>query len=163
MESRSRCGSRASGAGGGHGWGTLLRKANDFQPGYFIRGGGVSAFQLDGARSGGVALELKGATPYAAASYSENVGFLELTATKWQHIVATYSRAAGLMETYQDGDRINQKSLAQPLVHSGDLYIGGAAVAGDDGGFRGLIAELRIYNRGLSAAEVRALHNLNWR
>ena len=134
------------GQAAGQGWGTILRKANNFQPGYFIRGGGISAFQLFCNTPGAVA-------------YYESAGFLEFTATKWQHIVATYSRADGVLATYQDGELINQKSLAEPLFHSGDLYIGGAAVASDDGGFAGLIAEVRIYNRGLSVAEVRALFN----
>lgn len=135
------------GQAAGHGWGMVLRKADDCQPGYHIRGGGVSSFHLEGT------------TPCAAASYKESVSFLEFNATKWQHIVATYSRSAGSMETYQDGERINQKSLAVPLVHSGDLYIGGSVVSGDDGGFRGRIAEVRIYNRGLDAAEIRALYS----
>jgi len=135
------------GQAAGHGWGTVLWKGDYCQPGYHIRGGGISTFLLEGT------------TPCANASYKENASFLEFDATKWQHIVATYSRAGGLMETYQDGERINQTSLAAPLVHSGDLYIGGSPVSGDAGGFRGLIAEVRLYNRGLSAAEVRALYN----
>ena len=130
--------------------GNAPRKANDYQPGYFIRGGGVSAFQLEGG------------APDARASYHESASFLKFNATRWQHIVATYSRTDGSMETYQDGKLVNQKSLAQTLVHSGDLYIGGAAVAGDDGGFRGLVTEVRIYNRGLSAAEVRALYSFGF-
>jgi hypothetical protein len=129
------------GQAAGSGWGTLLRKSNNFQPGYFIRGGGISAFQLVDAHAATVA----------------SLGFPEFSATKWQHIAATYSRADGVAATYQDGKRINQKAFNKPLMHSGDLYIGGASVAGDDGGFRGLISEVRIYNRGLSAAEVQAL------
>jgi hypothetical protein len=38
------------------------------------------------------------------------------------------------------------------------LYIGGANVASDDGGFNGLIYDVRIYNRALSAVEVQQLY-----
>jgi hypothetical protein len=44
-----------------------------------------------------------------------------------------------------------------PLLHSGDIHIGGSDVAGDDGGFRGLIRDLRIYKRALRLAEIKAL------
>ena len=66
---------------------------------------------------------------------------------------------AGLAKTYQDGALVNQSPLADRLLHSGDLYIGGADVFGDDGGFNGLIRKLRIYNRALPVAEVLALCN----
>jgi len=133
------------GQAGGHGWGTVLRKADSCQPGYYIRGGGISSFDLHGANpcSGDVI-----SNPFAIFDEQQ-----------WQHIVGTYSRDEGTAKAYQNGELVNQQTLTQTLLHSGDLYIGGAAVAGDDGGFRGLIAEVRIYNRGLSVAEVRALYN----
>jgi hypothetical protein len=132
----------------GQGWGTILRKANDCQPGYFIRGcNGGTAFQLDGAN------------PCWQPSYHGQVGFLTFTGTSWQHIVATYSRTDGVIKSYENGALVDQASLATQLLHSGDLYIGGAAVAGDDGGFNGLINEVRIYSRALSAAEVQQLYH----
>ena len=62
------------------------------------------------------------------------------------------------MKSYEDGALVNQSPLASQLLHSGNLYIGGAAVAGDDGGFNGLINEVRIYSRALSASEVQQLY-----
>jgi hypothetical protein len=131
----------------GYGWGTILRKADNCQPGYFIRG-----------CNGGTSFELDGADPCGAISYRGNAGFLSFTGTNWQHIVATYSRTDGLVKSYEDGVLVNQTSLASQLLHSGDLYIGGAAVAGDDGGFNGLINEVQIYSRALSASEVQQLY-----
>ena len=133
------------GQAGGQGWGTVLRKAASCQPGYYIRGGGSSAFQLHGVNpcSGDVISVL-------CAPFDEQ---------QWQHVVATYSQEEGMAKTYQNGEIVNQQACARPLMHSGDLYIGGAPVAGDDGGFRGLIAEVRIYNRGLSTTEVQVLYN----
>ena len=131
----------------GLGWGTILRKANDCAPGYFIRGcNGGTAFQLDGSN------------PCWQPAYHGQVDFLTFTGTSWQHIVATYSRADGVIQSYENGLPVNQTSLATQLLHSGDLYIGAAAVAGDDGGFNGLINEVQIYNRALSASEVQQLY-----
>jgi hypothetical protein len=131
----------------GYGWGTILRKANNCEPGYFIRG-----------CNGGTSFELDGADPCGAISYRGNAVFLPFTGTNWQHIVATYSRTDGWVKSYEDGVLVNQSPLASQLLHSGNLYLGGAAVAGDDGGFKGLINEVQIYNRALSAAEVQQLY-----
>jgi hypothetical protein len=128
----------------GSGWGTVLRKADHCEPGYFVRGGGVSQFELDGENPCGRA-------------HNIGVEFQPFSETRWQHIAGTYSRADGVVKTFQDGELVGQKTWTEPLLHSGDLYIGGAGVAGDDGGFRGLIREVRIYNRALSPSEVRAL------
>jgi hypothetical protein len=131
----------------GYGWGTILRKAENCSPGYFIRGcNGGTAFQLDGA------------DPCWVPSYHGQVSFLTFTGTSWQHIVATYSRTDGTIKSYEDGVLVNQTPLASQLLHSGNLYIGGAAVAGDDGGFNGLINEVQIYNHALSASEVQQLY-----
>ncbi|MBI1336649.1 MAG: hypothetical protein GC164_06775 [Phycisphaera sp.] len=127
----------------GGGWGVLLRKSNHFQPGYFIRGGGVSSFMVD-------------QTP----GYGSSVGapFARFDPNRWQHIVGTYSPSEGVIKNYQDGVLVNQTPCTLKLLHSGDLYIGGAVVAPDDGGFRGSVREVRIYNRALSELEAHALY-----
>jgi hypothetical protein len=128
----------------GHGWGVVLRKAAHCQPGYAIRGGGVSRFDYCGENP-------------CAGGRGASVAFRRFHAQRWQHIAATYARAEGTLKSYQDGKLVEETKLAERLLHSGDLYIGGACVSGDDGGFRGLIRDVRIYNRSLTAAEVRAL------
>ena len=130
----------------GNGWGTILRKSGGCQPGYLIRGcNGGTGFEIDG-------LNICSGGPRAIA------GFQAFTGTNWQHIVATYSVADGMVKTYENGALINQSPFTNLLSHSGNLYIGGAAVAGDDGGFNGSICEVRIYNRALSAIEVQQLY-----
>jgi len=130
----------------GYGWGTILRKADDCQPGYFIRGcNGGTSFWLDGANP-------------CSGSNNWTAGFPLFTGTSWQHIVGTYSRSDGLMKSYENGVLVNQTPLASQLLHSGNLYIGGAAVRGDDGGFNGLINEVRIYNRALSVSDIQQLY-----
>jgi hypothetical protein len=133
----------------GDGRGTILRKADDCEPGCFIRDcHTTTSFQLWGATP----------CPASAASYCGYAVFLPFTGTNWQHIVATYSRAEGLIKSYENGALISQGSLTNQLLHTGNLYIGGANVAGDDGGFNGLINEVRIYNRALTASEVQQLY-----
>ena len=132
----------------GGGWGTILRKAGNCAPGYLIRGcNGNSQYELDGPNvcSGG---------PDVWAH------FLPFTGTNWQHIVGTYSVADGMLRVYNNGVLVNQTPFTNELTHSGDLYIGGAAVASDDGGFNGLINEVRIYNRALSSNDVAELYGV---
>jgi hypothetical protein len=129
----------------GYGWGTILRKADDCQPGYFIKG-----------CNGGTSFMLCGANPCWGEYWT--AGFLPFTGTNWQYIVGTYSRTDGSMKSYEDGVLVNQTPLASQLLHTGNLYIGGADVCGDDGGFNGLINEVQIYNRALSASEVQQLY-----
>jgi hypothetical protein len=131
------------GQAAGHGWGTLLRKAGGCQAGFHLRGGGITG------------LHLEGANPCGGGS-KVSVAFRKFDASRWQHIVGTYSLQEGSVKCYQDGALVGEAAYRQPLSHSGDLFIGGANVAGDDGGFKGLICDLRIYNRLFTAAEVRA-------
>jgi PKD repeat protein len=132
----------------GDGNGTILRKADNCDPGYFIRGcNGQSGYMLNGPNVcvGG---------PLGVAD------FLPFTGTNWQHIVGTYSVTDGTIKAYENGLLVSQVPYTNGLTHSGDLYIGGAVVSAyqDDGGFDGLINEVRIYNRELSSNEVAQLY-----
>jgi hypothetical protein len=68
-----------------------------------------------------------------------------------------YSRQESKVRCYQDGRLVGETDYGAALAHSGDLYFGGANLAGDDGGFKGLISDLRIYNRALTTMDVRNL------
>jgi PKD repeat protein len=132
----------------GFGNGTILRKADNCDPGYYIRGcNGQSGFMLNGPNvcSGG---------PLGVAN------FLPFTGTNWQHIVGTYSVTDATIKVYENSVLVGQVPYTNGLTHSGDLYIGGAVVSAfqDDGGFDGLIDEVRIYNRELSSNEVVQLY-----
>ncbi len=130
----------------GFGWGTILRKSAACQAGYLIRGcNGGTGFEIDGPNVSSGGLQISAA-------------FQTFTGTNWQHIVGTYSAADGVLKTYENGVLINQTPLTTQLSQSGDLYIGGANVAGDNGGFNGSINEVRIYNRALSASDVQQLY-----
>jgi pimeloyl-ACP methyl ester carboxylesterase len=125
-------------------YGTILRKAGNLQPGYFLR-----KVLHDDVDVTPTFLIDSGGDSYCAFSPSDG--------TSWRLFVATYSRTDGLMRTYVNGVEINSTALSQQLQHSGDLFIGGATVHPQDGGFNGLIDDVRIYNRALSAAEIQQL------
>lgn len=80
---------------------------------------------------------------------------------QWHHVAASYD--GQVMRIYVDGVEENQKKpdRSGPIVKNNwDLCIGNSEV--DDGtgeflGFDGLIDEVRIYNRALTADEIRAL------
>jgi cytohesin len=135
--------------GTGQNYGIILRKADDCAAGYFIRTANADGsdrtetFRLD--------------PPNPCAGGNASVApFTPSTDLSWQHLAATYSSNDGLI-TYVNGVLISRTPPMGQLQHSGDLFIGGATVNNQDGGFNGLIKEVRIYNRALSADEVQAL------
>ena len=135
--------------GAGQNYGTMLRKADGCQPGYYIRTAGyrpdiTSTFKID--------------LPNPCSQGGVSAAFVPSTNTVWQHLAATYSRTNGWITTYLNGLGVDQTPFAQTMQQSGDLFIGGATVGSDDGGFDGLIDDVRIYNRALSASEVQQLY-----
>ncbi|MCI0682029.1 MAG: LamG domain-containing protein, partial [Gemmataceae bacterium] len=80
-------------------------------------------------------------------------------ADTWYHIVVT--RSAGVYHLYVDGVELGGAPPASenggPVADvSGQVRIGGYSMAGFD--LDGLIDEVGVYHRGLSAAEVQAIH-----
>jgi len=75
---------------------------------------------------------------------------------EWTHMAATYD--AKSMKLYFNGKVVGEQAAAGKATTSdGPLFIGtkhSTAPAGDE--YNGLIDDVRIYNRGLSAAEVKA-------
>ena len=92
---------------------------------------------------------------------------LTLEAGKWYHLVGTYDADAGTpRRLYTNGVQTTSNgTVFTPTVISNiSAYIGGGGFnngAGWTGGnyFNGVIDEIRVYNRALSAEEVKALHS----
>ena len=75
--------------------------------------------------------------------------------TKWSHLVGTYDN--GVAKLYLNGELKRTGSLLPPLqVNSQTVKCGGGYT---DRFFNGLIGEVRIYNRALTAREIRELYN----
>jgi uncharacterized protein YjdB len=89
-------------------------------------------------------------TDFSAAFEAEDV---QVPMNTWTHLATTFDGAT--LRLYVDGTLVNTVAASGKMpVSSGPLRIGGDAVWGEY--FNGLIDEVRIYNRALSAAEVTA-------
>ncbi len=76
---------------------------------------------------------------------------VRLTANTWAHLAATYDGAA--LRLYVNGTQVATRAQSGGLVTStGALRIGGNSIWGEY--FAGLIDDVRIYNRALTAAEI---------
>ena len=71
----------------------------------------------------------------------------------WTHLAATYDGT--VLALYVNGVQAATLVVSGPLITStGALQIGGNAIWGE--WFNGLIDEVRVYNRALSATEIQA-------
>jgi hypothetical protein len=79
-----------------------------------------------------------------------------ITANTFQHVALTYDKDSGMAALYCNGRVVAQQKLGSftPLTSS-DFYIG-RRPAGGEGSFSGTIDEMAVYNRALTAAEIRA-------
>ena len=75
----------------------------------------------------------------------------------WTHLAATYDAATSIMRYYVNGVQVGTTAGNGSInVDDGALRIGGnnSAPAGQGEFYRGLIDEVRVYNRALTAAEI---------
>lgn len=80
-------------------------------------------------------------------------GTRALALKTWSHLAATYDGAR--LRLYVNGVRVSSRALTNRMrVSRGALRIGGNDVWGEY--FKGIIDEVRIYDRALTAAEIRA-------
>ena len=84
-----------------------------------------------------------------------------LTSNVWQHVAATYSKTTGIAILYINGVQQAQANIGVVTPRTiGDLYLG---LRPHDGGagtrFAGLMDEVSLYNRALSASEIEAIYN----
>ena len=89
-----------------------------------------------------------------AAPTSKDVrGPTQLPLNTWTHFAVTYDQTA--LRIYVNGAQVAGKAVTGDIVSSaGPIRIGGNQVWGEF--FSGLIDEVRIYNRALSASEIQA-------
>ncbi|MCI0590883.1 MAG: PKD domain-containing protein, partial [Gammaproteobacteria bacterium] len=99
-------------------------------------------------------------TDQAATGVFTNGSWLEylkegptLATNTWTHIAGTYNGTT--QRLYINGEEVANSPLTDPIqVSDGVLYIGGTPFWGEF--FRGYIDEIRVYNRALTAAEIRS-------
>jgi fibronectin type 3 domain-containing protein len=107
-------------------------------------------------RPGGLAYAMYASTDTNRPSTEINVdvrGTAALPTSTWSHLTATYDGAT--MRLYVNGTQVGSRTVAGTIpISSGALRIGGNTLWGEY--FSGLIDEVRIYNRALTAAEIQA-------
>jgi fibronectin type 3 domain-containing protein len=109
-------------------------------------------------RSGGLAYLLyastdtnRPSTEVQLGSTAEARGTATLPANVWTHLASTYDGAT--LRLYVNGTQVASRAASGAITAtSSPLRIGGNTVWGEH--FRGLIDEVRVYNRGLTAGEI---------
>ncbi len=97
-----------------------------------------------------------------AAGGDDSLGLVEPSAGQWNFLVLTYDGSS--IRFYNNGTLVRAIRANGNIANaSQDLFFGSYAWAQSYGGgptnkFRGLVDEVRIYNRALSDTEVQALH-----
>ncbi len=101
-------------------------------------------------------------------TYGNTNGYMHLAAStltngNWHHIVGTWDGSGPTSVIYVDGVDISATlggTLPTSLDYTQSAFYIGDDPGGGGGTFNGLIDEVRVYNRALSAAEVAQLYNL---
>ena len=94
------------------------------------------------------------------AAHGLSLNAAGITQDAWNHVAVTYSKTTGIGTLYRDGVAIESQNLGSFTPRtSTDLHIGRRLPLGGGPGFsfQGLIDEVEIYNRALSASEVQVL------
>jgi hypothetical protein len=80
-----------------------------------------------------------------------------LTGGAWQHVAFTYDRASGFERLYLNGAEAASRNVGNRTAQTAyPLHLGHRPGAET---YRGLLDEVSLYNRALSAVEIRAIHN----
>ncbi|MER7618549.1 LamG domain-containing protein, partial [Nonomuraea wenchangensis] len=89
----------------------------------------------------------------SASSWTTAYGGSPLAVNTWSHLAVTYDNTA--LRLFVNGRQVTQTPMTGSLADDGsDLRIGGNNVWGEF--FKGLIDEVRIYNRAQSASEIQS-------
>ena len=96
--------------------------------------------------------------PYGVANRKNAIGTTTIAEDTWYHFSATYDENTKLMKLYLNGVlEASTVSTVVGTVSDTPLYIGKTVF--EYGEFTGLIDEVEIFNRVLSASEIQAIYN----
>lgn len=126
---------------------TILRKATDQGEGYnlsWCKGSDKITWNLD----------YRHATLVDNTSNANRIG--------WTHIATTTSVTEKKTNLYINGELVDEADISiDEIKHSGDLYIGGGQFGNHSCWLSGTIDELKMYDKYLTAEEIKTLYNLN--
>jgi hypothetical protein len=112
------------------------------------RGKGTVSYQMHAEGTGGVPV---GHVENSAGRYTVTAGTTPITPRVWSHLAMTYDGAK--LRYYVDGVLKGTASSGDPGISGDQLLIGGNLSWPEDA-FKGLIDEIRIYDRALEEAEI---------
>ncbi|WP_437693602.1 LamG-like jellyroll fold domain-containing protein [Sorangium sp. So ce176] len=72
----------------------------------------------------------------------------------WHHVCSTYDQLTKTMRIYYDGVKVGEQTATGDIAASGGFSIGGLSQA--DASFKGELAEVRLWDRARTEAEIRA-------
>ncbi|SVC59019.1 uncharacterized protein METZ01_LOCUS311873, partial [marine metagenome] len=120
--------------------------------------GDVSSFEIYGGANGSDGFSLVHNRGSTTTSHS----YSALPSSRWNHLLITYS--GGTLSKYDDGSlHASFTGWPNPEHHDFPIYVGKGTWQGGDTSLyfhQGLIDDIRIYDRALSAAEVTQLYHL---
>ncbi|HVM47826.1 MAG TPA: immunoglobulin domain-containing protein, partial [Candidatus Acidoferrum sp.] len=122
---------------------------------------GVNFWIAGGASSGDGSLYINVKDTSLGDHYFSTAAGL-LATNAWQHVAVTYIKNTGLTTLYINGVPLAQQTLGvfTPKT-TGDLYFGLRPYGGGAGmRFVGLMDEVSVYNRALSAGQIRDIYNV---
>ena len=97
------------------------------------------------------------------ASIKTTSGWLEFSTSgiinNWTYVVFVNDESANKINLFINGKRTNQSSYNEVMENKGIVNIGGTTPNCSYGHINGLIDDVRIYNRALSAEEIAFLYN----
>lgn len=83
----------------------------------------------------------------------EAFGTAKLSTTAWTHMATTYDGST--LRLFINGNQVSQKAVSSTIrVSNGKLFIGGNSMWGEY--FKGLIDDIRIYNKALTQGEIQS-------
>jgi hypothetical protein len=129
------------------GWRTLMMKESGSTP---IPRGGYNDLVVYGMYAVTDVNTPNASFAAAPASY-DTLGTTQLALNTWTHLASTFDGST--LRIFANGTQVNSVAASGPILTSNDrLSIGGNTIWGEY--FAGIIDEVRIYNRALSAAEI---------
>lgn len=126
----------------------------------FFGGGNPEAWNLSMSNTGRVAAGIRDDTASEVISTDDGT---VLSTGVWQHVAVTFNRSGNMtryLNGVQTGTADSITTVSSLVDNTNEFRIGARDATGDELPFKGAIDDVRVYNRVLSASEVKQLYLL---
>lgn len=115
--------------------------------------------QGTGSGSNGLHLGYRADGRYTLAFWSNDLNTsLTFNEGMWRHWVMSYDESTMSQDLYLNGELLTQRTASANFQGTGTLYIG-SRFSGSTTHYEGILDEIKIYDRALTADEVKQLYN----